>query len=175
MGAARAVGPIGAESFRRRPGRAHLADNFCVALGVIFRVVIVITARVAGLPGAFFFFLKGPQNSALNGLAAGGIDRVRDVGVEFRPAISVAQSPILVQACAALVAVAGAQMVLAAALRATVSQFTARHGHELALGAFDDLQIANDESIVKRDGAEGLQPFVVVFHELDSNFGDNHR
>src|SRR5262245_13000769 len=65
-------------------------------------------------------------------------------------------------------------MVLAAALAAAVRQFAAGHGHERPLGALDDLQVANDEGVVERDRAEGLEALVVVVHELDPDFGDDH-
>src|SRR5205823_8988755 len=81
---------------------------------------------------------------------------------------------VLIQFGAALVAEAGAQVVLAAAGMAAVGQFAARHGHERPLGALDDLQVADDEGVVERDRAEGLEAFIVVFHELDADFGDNH-
>src|SRR5204862_2141243 len=90
------------------------------------------------------------------------------------PAIGVASGPILVELMATLIAVTGSQMVLGATLRAAIGELAAGHGHERSLAAFDDLQIANDEHVVKRDRAEGQQPFIVVFHELDANFGDLH-
>src|SRR5205807_4146504 len=90
------------------------------------------------------------------------------------PAVGVAGGAVLVQFGAALVAKAGAQVVLAAAAMAAVGQLTAGHGHERPLGALDDLQVADDEGVVERDRAEGLETFVVVFHKLDADFGDNH-
>src|SRR5262249_4030926 len=95
---------------------------------------------------------------------------------QLGPAIHVAGGPVLVEFAAALVAVASPQVVLAATLLAAVGQLAGRHGHERALGAFDDLQIAHDEGVVERDRAEGLQALVlaVVFHELNADFGDNH-
>ena len=65
---------------------------------------------------------------------------MRDVGVQLGAAVGVASGAVLVEAAAALVAEAGAQVVLAAALRTAVGQLAARHGHERALGPFDDLQ-----------------------------------
>ena len=62
-------------------------------------------------------------------------------------------------------------------MAAAVGQLAGRHGDEEALGPLDDLEITDDEHVVERDAAEGLQPLVaarVVFHELDANFGDFH-
>src|SRR5919204_435285 len=95
-------------------------------------------------------------------------------GRHGRPARGVAGGAVLVQLVAALVAVAGPQVVLVAALAAAVRQLAAGHGHERAFGAFDDLQVAHDEGVVERDRAEGEQALVVVFHELNANFGDDH-
>src|SRR4029077_9267511 len=81
---------------------------------------------------------------------------------------------VLVEFGPALVAEAGAQVVLRAALRAAVGQLAAGHRHERPLGALDDLQVADDEGIVERDRAEGLQALVVVLDELDANFRDLH-
>ena len=104
------------------------------------------------------------------------VDRVGDVGVQLDAAVGVAGGAILVELAAALVAEAGPQMVLAAAAVAAIRQLAAGHGHERALGAFDDLQVADDEGVVERHRAEGLQALVlvVVFHELDTDFGDDH-
>ena len=95
-------------------------------------------------------------------------------GVELGSAVGGADGPILIQPAAALIAEAGPQMVLATALVAAIGQFSAWHGHKRTFGAFDDLQIAYHECIVERDRAKGLESFVVVFHELDPDFGDNH-
>ncbi len=97
-----------------------------------------------------------------------------DVGVELGPAVGVAGGPVLVQLVAALIAVTCPQVILAAALLAPVGELSAGHGHERTFGPFDDLEIADDEGIVKRDRAKGQETFVVVFHELDANFGDLH-
>src|SRR4029077_7634683 len=116
-----------------------------------------------------------PDNLALDVFAARRIDRMRDVRVQLGPAVGAAQRPILVELGAAIIAMARSQVILATAGGAAIGELAARHRHERALGAFDDLQIADDEAIVKRDRAEVLEPFVVVVHELDANFGDNHR
>src|SRR5262249_16247572 len=83
---------------------------------------------------------------------------------------------VLVELAAALVAEAGAEVVLAAAAGAAVRQFAGGHGHERPLGALDDLQITDDEGVIERHRAERLQAFVlrVIFHELDTDFGADH-
>src|SRR5207302_166774 len=91
-------------------------------------------------------------------------------------AVGVARRAALVQLAAALVAEAGAQVVLAAALRAVVGQLAAGHGHERALGPLDDLQVAHHEGVVEGHRAERLKALVLLpaFHELNPDFGDNH-
>src|SRR5438105_4696376 len=152
----------------------EFADDVAQAVFVIAAVVIVVAAGIAGLLRAFAFFLVCLDDGGLDHLAAGGVDRVGDVGVELGPAVGAAGGAVLVEPAAALVAVPGPQVVLAATAGAAVRQLAAGHGNERALGAFDDLEVADDEAIVKRDRAEGEEAFVVVFHELDPDFGDDH-
>src|SRR5262249_13657748 len=144
--------------------------------GLVFAVEVVVRANVAGQLGAFLLFLERLQHGGLDHLAAGGVDRVGDVGVQLGAAVGVARRPVLVELAAALVAEARPEMVLATTLAATVGQFAAGHGHERALGALDDLEITDNEGVVERHRAEGLQALVLVaiFHELDTDFGDNH-
>src|SRR5262249_47098776 len=62
-------------------------------------------------------------------------------------------------------------------MMATIRQLPRGHGDEEALGAFNDLQIPDDEHVIEGDATKGLQPFVaarVVFHELDADFSDLH-
>ena len=57
---------------------------------VIAAVVVVVGADVAGLLRPFAFLLIGLDDRALDDLAAGGVDRVGDVGVQLGPAVGVA-------------------------------------------------------------------------------------
>ncbi len=113
----------------------------------------------------------------LDHLAECGVDRMGDIGVELGPAIGVADSAILVELVSALIAVTSSQMVLASALVTAVGQLTAGHGDEQSPVSFDDLEVANDETVVKGNGAECTQALIAVsvfFHELDADFGDLH-
>ena len=67
-------------------------------------------------------------------------------------------------------------MILASAMVASIGQLAAWHRHERTFRTLDDLQVANDICIVERHRAEGLQALVlvVIFHELDTDFGDDH-
>src|SRR5207253_1762122 len=119
--------------------RAHLADDLAVARrrAFVVAVEVVVGADVARLLGALALGVVGLQHGALDDLAAGGVDGVRDVGVELHPAIGVAGGAVLVELRATLVAEPRPQVVLAAARLAAVRQFSAGHGHERALGALD--------------------------------------
>src|SRR5216683_4556365 len=156
--------------------RVQLADHLRQAPVEVAGVEVIVVAHVARLLGPFAFVVVGFEHGALDDLPAGGVDRMRDVGMKLGASIGVTSGPILIELGAALVAKAGTQMVFAAALHAPVGQLAAGHGHERALGAIDDLQVADDKRIVERDRTESLQAlvFVTVFHEFNADFGDHH-
>src|SRR5262249_12045292 len=116
---------------------------------VIIAVEVVVRKDVAGLLTALALFLVGLDNGRLDHFAAGGVDRMRDVGMQLDAAVGVAGGPILIELAAALIAIARPQMVLAAAAWTAVGQLPARHGHKRAFGSFYDFQVADDESIVE--------------------------
>src|SRR5262249_10480457 len=116
------------------------------------------------------------EHSALDDLAAGGVDRVGDVGVELDPAVGVAGRPVLVELAATLVAEASPQGVLRATTGAAVGELPVGHGHRRAPGALDDLQVPDHKGVVEGHRAERLEALVLVavIHELDPDFGDDH-
>lgn len=79
-----------------------------------------------------------------------------NIGVKLGPAIGVANGSVFIQAETAVAAVATSQMVLGATGRAPVGQLAAGHGDKVAFGALNDFQIADNEGVVKGDGAEGM-------------------
>src|SRR5205814_6138404 len=96
------------------------------------------------------------------------------VGVQLGPSLGIADRSVLAQACAALVAILGLEVVLRAALVAVARKLAAGHSDEGPAGAVDDLQIANHEAVVKSYRAKALQPIVRVLHQLDSDLGYFH-
>ena len=68
----------------------------------------------------------------------------------------------------------GAQVIFTAALRAMRGELTAGHGHERAVGAFDNLQVADNEAIVESNRTERLEALAAFFHQLDAHFSDFH-
>lgn len=53
-------------------------------------------------------------------------------------------------------------------------QFPTRHRHEWTMAAFNDLQVANNKTIVERNRTEGTKPVFRFFHEFDSDLSDVH-
>ena len=91
-----------------------------------------------------------------------------------RPSVS-RMAPVLVQRGAARscrTAPAGGSCTRTSA---PVGELPARHRHEHALRALDDLQVPDDEGVVEGDRAEREQPLVVLLAQLDADFRDDHR
>src|SRR5262249_17566888 len=114
------------------------------------------------------------DDALLNHFAARAIDRMSDVGIELGAAVFVQRSAIGIETVTTIIAVVRAKMVLCPALWTVGSELAAGHGDERAAGAFDDFQVADDKTIVKRDRAERLQSLAGLFHQFDANFGDFH-
>jgi hypothetical protein len=66
-------------------------------------------------------------------------------------------------------------VVLAAAVAAAVGELSGGHRDERPVRALDDLQVADDELVVERDRAEGLQLLVGVLDELHPDLRDVHE
>src|SRR5262245_7335645 len=157
--------------------RPAAGDHAGVARRVVIdvaAVVVVVGADVTGHLGPLALVGVRLDDGHLHDFAAGAVDRVGDVGVELGPAVVIAGGAVLVQVVAAAVAVAGAEVILGPAARAAVGELAAGHGHEQALGALDDFQVPDDEGVVEGDRAEGHQALVVLFDQLDADFGDDH-
>lgn len=82
--------------------------------------------HVTGLFTAFQFGLIGGHDLLFHLLAALGVDRVRDVGVQFKPRHAVAlvifEVPAFVEPAAAVIAVAGAQVIFFTAAWAMIAE-----------------------------------------------------
>src|SRR5205807_1423981 len=68
--------------------RIQLADDLRV--GIKVGIVVVVGTDVAGLLGSLFLLLEGLDYRALDDFAAGGVDRMCDVGVQLGSAVLVA-------------------------------------------------------------------------------------
>jgi len=97
-----------------------------------------------------------------------------DVGIELGSALVVGGHPTRIERGATLVAMLRAEVVFCGTLGAVRGQLATRHRHKGSAGSLDDFQVADDETVVKRDRAKGFEPFSRLFHELDSHFSDFH-
>jgi hypothetical protein len=99
-----------------------------------------------------------------------------DISMQLDPTVAGTQGTVFIEPTAATVAKSGAQMIFAAAAVASVSQFATGHGNKMTAPAFNDLQVAHNEPVVKRDGAERVEALILasLFKQLDANFGNIH-
>jgi len=82
--------------------------------------------------------------------------------------------PVFVQPHPAVVAKAGAKVILLATARAMVAQLARRHGQEQPLRAFDQFDVADDEGVVEGEGAERLEPSSGLAAEINADFRQLH-
>jgi len=138
-------------------------------------VFFIVARDVAGLLRTFEFQRVLADDRLLDHISAGLIDRVGDVRVEFvRSTFDVAKVLRASQTRAALIAVMAAKMIFRPAAATTCGHLATGHRHEGTVGPFDDLQIADHETMIERDGTEGPEAIFRFLHELDSNLGDFH-
>ena len=146
---------------------------------IVFDVLIVkIWRHISGTFAAFGFFMESVDDLMFDIVAALGVDGVCDVRVQFQPrravAVLMAQVALVVQSGTATVAEAGAEVVFFAAALAMVGQFARGHGQKKTVVAFDQLDVADDEGVVKGQRAERLESTADIQTQIDANFGEFH-
>src|SRR5262249_2423707 len=124
---------------------------------VFFRRLVNFHGLIAGELRLLELLSIRLDDPLLDRLARGGVDGMRDVGVELDSGFGLADRGGNGQAAAAVVAELGADVVLAGAAGAALGDLPGRHRHEDALLAFDDLEVADDEGVVEGDGAESAE------------------
>jgi hypothetical protein len=87
------------------------------------------------------------------------VDGMGDIGVEFeaRPAMHSAlhlHAAVFVEALAAVVAEAGAEVIFLSASAAAIAQLATGHRQEKSVISFDDFHIADDEGVVEGQRAK---------------------
>src|SRR6187431_448874 len=82
---------------------------------VFIEVHVIVGANIARLFRLHLFFMEAANNDFLDRLPANGVDRVCDIGMEFRSAIAMSDRPVFIQAVAAVTAITAAQMILGTA------------------------------------------------------------
>jgi hypothetical protein len=110
----------------------------------------------------------------LNDLAKCGIDGVCNVPVHSELAGRVARDAGRWELGAALIAKSRAQVVFPSALGAMHRKFSRGHSDEQSVGSLDDLQVADDEFVVERDAANGLEPVARILNQFYANVRDIH-
>ena len=73
-----------------------------------------------------------------------------NIGIQLGPPVGIADRAVVALPHPALVAVGGLEVILRAALVAVAGELAAGHGDERAVGAVDDLQVADDERSRRR-------------------------
>ena len=131
---------------RREPARGWLLE---VVIDVIKGA-----RHIAGLAASFDFFVIGNEDFSLESFAHIRIDGMRDIGMQLGAPVAVAAHTMLVEACAAAVAVAGTEMVLLVTATAMIAEFSRRHGEKDPVIALDEFDVANNERVIERDRAK---------------------
>ena len=102
--------------------------------GIDVAIFFIVTRLVAGKFGPLCLNFKFFENAALDHLAALGVNRMRDVSVEFRFRVGRRRRAGM-HACAALVAKSGSKMIFRAALLTLRHDFAAGHRDKWAVVA----------------------------------------
>jgi len=81
---------------------------------------------------------------------------------------------VFVEALPAIVAEAGAEVILFPAAPAAVAEFSRRHGKEKSVISFDDFHIADDEGVVEGQRAKSLEASCLRAAQIDANLRELH-
>jgi hypothetical protein len=100
------------------------------------------------------------NNPGLNHLAATRVDRMCDISVKLCSATLIVFDVIIPQPATAVVAIVSPQVVLRSTLVAVRRQFPTWHRHKRSVITFDYFQIANNETIIKRNATKTSKPIL---------------
>ena len=145
-------------------GSLRTGRRFVEIQGAIFAFVGIITGYVAGEFRTGDFFVECLDETLLHHFAASAVNRVRNIGIQFCPAVVLADNAIGGKFAAALVAVEGPQVIFGAAMGAAGSQFSAGHSNERPICSFNDFKITNDKGGIECYGAKRPEPFTRLVH-----------
>ena len=137
-------------------------------------VKVVVSADVARLLSQNEFLFVGEKNRSLNFVSTFRIDRVGDIRIEFGSSGLVASRFKVIQRRSALIAERGANRVFALAAWTAHHDFSAGHGDKRSRGTVDELQVANDKTVIKRYAAECFKSFYWFIDKFDANFCNFH-
>ena len=137
-------------------------------------VKVVVSADVAGLLSQNEFLFVGEKNRALNFVSTFRINRVGDVRIEFGSSGLVANRFKVIQRRTALIAERGAKRIFSLTAWTAHHDFAAGHGDKRSGGTVDELQVANDETVIERYAAECFKPLSRFIDKFDANFCNFH-
>lgn len=126
-------------------------------------ISVIVTGDIARLLGAFQLQMILLHHVVLDHIAARLIDGMGYIGIEFIGGV-VLPTAIISDPRATVVAVIAADVIFVAASRTTIGQFPAGHRHKGAMASFDNLQVSDDKTIIKGNGAEGSQAIFRFLH-----------
>ena len=134
------------------------------------------------LPSQFYFlFFVRCQYCVLNGFAKFRRNRMRNIPMLTLPRMRL-RGILLplglsrrLQMSTALTAVTTVNDISMPASRARFFEAPGRHRYKVSFAAFDNFDIPHDKTIVKGNGCERTQLFVVVFFLENPDFCNLHR
>ncbi len=154
--------------FWQRSPRSSVAGQLDVrrARGEIHVFPVEIGWHITRKFAAFDLLVKRGDGTFLEIKSAGGADGMGDVGMEFYSArasviavalILIALVTLLIQPGPATVTKARAKVIFFAAARAMIAKFPRGHRQEKAIVPVDELHVADDKSVIKRESTKGLE------------------
>jgi hypothetical protein len=82
--------------------------------------------------------------------------------------------PVFIEAGAAVVAEAGAEMVFLRAPSASVGELSRRHREEEPAGAIDEFDVTDNKGLIERERAERLETTLAHVAQIDANLRQLH-
>jgi hypothetical protein len=167
--------------WRIRPRRPQAEMLFHRGVGVFIVEIAQISVKfgwnVAGQLAPVDLFLVCSDGAAFDLEPAIGIDRMGDVGMQFKPSTHRPlnlHAAIFIQPLATVIAEAGTEVILVPAPPASVAELSRRHGEEQSIISFDDFHIADDECVVERERAKGFEASCLWPAQIDANLRKLH-
>jgi hypothetical protein len=154
------VGSVSGMRFAKMRSNGAIAPHRSVTGAMVDCCSLVVSADVSRSFGSFLFFVVCTDHNALDEAAGISVNRMDDIGSQFRAAVTAKSCP---------------KVVFARTLHTAIREFVAWHFHNQPVRVRNDFQIPDDKGVVKRDRTERKQSLPVCLAQLDADFCDNHR